>query len=1018
MTSLTTLFVVGPEEYVEFNESLGSKAFLEHVWDQSVTPLKEGDMADSHLHSAGARISRQPPPRIEFPVIVRSKGKGNRYKATGKWISWDELRAKNPLAVCEPPSLAEFQKSGAKVGEGKKLKPGEWLTEEKLKASIVNSANRRSSNDASSTRKPHKGGSSQSIYAVPATPAVPSKSPQLASGKGPKAGMEPKSSVNEAVCSQTSVSQNHRRPGPSLLERFTSTDAPLNEPPLPREPVETPVSPIRTRKTDLSIDIHKKGFALPLLSPSAARTPLSATHPLPETPLKHTFNREETTPNRPHPTPSSLAERRSRPGIAPISPVTPESSKSLGEASEPRGLGLGLGLTPTRPNTFGGPLSPIAQRGGSSSRVLAPVSRILAGGAGGPQSGETASGHTNGSDPSSPHGGPSVLLSPIVERRKPRQSGNDPNAEPATRDAVATPTGRAAEQIEAMLLKLRNTRNGLGAGSSASRWAVSDSSAEAVSSAGKAPPVSQAVTGAQRESNLELAPRLASSEFSAVPSSPPSPAPRAEAALPEVPQPHRNSEHSTRDNQGEPISQETSSPTIQEEVTQEGSVASPPAQVVAPLAETALPCPPTEEPHLHSDAARSGASEVSAGAAEDVDTSGSQPRLVEPEHDPSTSTTPSMADAVDTASAEVDDVSSEKPDTSVSNVPMTPSASTHFDWADDDDEDELPDLGDWGVTLPCSSSSALSAVALTGEDPTSQSKEVPNSSNDAQARPPRSKANGSNGRHAGPPWKLRELLPSEASQGSASTAVRGVEKSRSDVPTGPRGGRGHGPVTHTAGPADGDWKKARADTLAAEEEAEKARSAKRRGPPKTTPAAAARALAAGTSSQPKNKAQSAKNTGPPEGPTIPTGPRGLRIAGTAAESAARALQSGSTVEAGYKAEGNAGLRISGRAQHDETASKTIPTAPRKELLAGTVHSRHAPQPGSAADTSTVNHDKSRAPPKGPRGSRTKPPPQTSKNGSGTPLNGGDKRDGHAGKDAGGGARPKHGQKASAKNETR
>lgn len=41
MTTLTTLFVVGPEEYVEFNESMGSKAFLEHVWDQRTTPLKE-----------------------------------------------------------------------------------------------------------------------------------------------------------------------------------------------------------------------------------------------------------------------------------------------------------------------------------------------------------------------------------------------------------------------------------------------------------------------------------------------------------------------------------------------------------------------------------------------------------------------------------------------------------------------------------------------------------------------------------------------------------------------------------------------------------------------------------------------------------------------------------------------------------------------------------------------------------------------------------------------------------------
>lgn len=41
MTGLTTLFAVGPEEYVEFHESLGSKAFLEHVWDQSTTPLSQ-----------------------------------------------------------------------------------------------------------------------------------------------------------------------------------------------------------------------------------------------------------------------------------------------------------------------------------------------------------------------------------------------------------------------------------------------------------------------------------------------------------------------------------------------------------------------------------------------------------------------------------------------------------------------------------------------------------------------------------------------------------------------------------------------------------------------------------------------------------------------------------------------------------------------------------------------------------------------------------------------------------------
>lgn len=43
MTSMTTLFHVGPgpEEFVEFNESFGSKAFLEHVWNSQETPLKQ-----------------------------------------------------------------------------------------------------------------------------------------------------------------------------------------------------------------------------------------------------------------------------------------------------------------------------------------------------------------------------------------------------------------------------------------------------------------------------------------------------------------------------------------------------------------------------------------------------------------------------------------------------------------------------------------------------------------------------------------------------------------------------------------------------------------------------------------------------------------------------------------------------------------------------------------------------------------------------------------------------------------
>lgn len=133
MTSLTTLFVVGKEEYVEFNESMGSKAFVEHIWDQSKTPLKLEDTSanGSQLHSAGARISSDPPPRIEFPTVVRLRGRGNKYRATGKYISWEELKKRNPVALKDPPSLEEFIRKGSQVGTAERLAPGAFLKGEK-----------------------------------------------------------------------------------------------------------------------------------------------------------------------------------------------------------------------------------------------------------------------------------------------------------------------------------------------------------------------------------------------------------------------------------------------------------------------------------------------------------------------------------------------------------------------------------------------------------------------------------------------------------------------------------------------------------------------------------------------------------------------------------------------------------------------------------------------------------------------------------------------------------------------
>lgn len=79
------------------------------------------DTSSGHLYSANARISPDGPPyRIEFPTILRLKGRGSTYKPTGRWFSWNDLARLNPLAVRAPPPLDEFVKSGGTVGQGER----------------------------------------------------------------------------------------------------------------------------------------------------------------------------------------------------------------------------------------------------------------------------------------------------------------------------------------------------------------------------------------------------------------------------------------------------------------------------------------------------------------------------------------------------------------------------------------------------------------------------------------------------------------------------------------------------------------------------------------------------------------------------------------------------------------------------------------------------------------------------------------------------------------------------------
>lgn len=348
MTSLTTLFVVGVEEYVEFNESMGSKAFVEHIWDQSKTPLKLEDTSasGSQLHSAGARISSDPPPRIEFPTIVRQKGRGNKYKATGRYISWEELKRRNPVALKDPPSLEEFIRKGSQVGTAERLAPGAFLKgEKKFKITkkpkdtieihqsqdgwIGGSSESSYATDASangtSAQSSVKGSSSSaSIYAPKASsngssgsayapkPSVGS-SASIYATQTPSEPMEANQESNISLQNQSEVSAHApggQETAPRTLRKSRSgfsLSARLGIDPSAKEPEKQPEVPVIPQKQQtarrpskltlpdnrMSIlpDQNQNASSTTDVKTPVAQTPLSATHPVPETPLKHHGNR-------------------------------------------------------------------------------------------------------------------------------------------------------------------------------------------------------------------------------------------------------------------------------------------------------------------------------------------------------------------------------------------------------------------------------------------------------------------------------------------------------------------------------------------------------------------------------------------------------------------------------------------------------------------------------------------------------------------------------------------------------
>ncbi|SPO22420.1 uncharacterized protein UTRI_01098 [Ustilago trichophora] len=452
MASLTTLFVVGPNEYVEFNESWGSKAFLHHIWDQSQTPLDEKDVAQVQLHSAGARISKSKPPRIEFPIVLRIRGKGSTYKATGKWISWDDLAKRNPLAVKPPPSLDEFIARGATVGTGPKLKPGEFASKndpiDRIKpAKPASSKTSKLPPTMTKAKTPIVdletdedgwiGGSSQSIYASKSTPVTHASPPppaKLVNKPSPVTPGREKTgdAKSRSLLERMDMAQNLQTPPPKArngdADGIRSADASSASSPSSHPAT----SPFRTTPSQ---GIRRPGAKIPSplpltsparnngpVSPLNTRTPLSASHPIPETPLKLSQRGGPQTPATPH---------------YPSYPHSSHAHNQDGDAA--RASGLGLGLTPLKTSV---PLAP------SPDTVRSPLNEALN------LRGRAASNASIGS---------------------PLKSGRDLHGEPLALGSSGNKAGNG--QIDAMLDRLRNTRSGLG--TSASMWApksTSDSS--------------------------------------------------------------------------------------------------------------------------------------------------------------------------------------------------------------------------------------------------------------------------------------------------------------------------------------------------------------------------------------------------------------------------------------------------------------------------------------------------------------------------------------------------------------
>lgn len=282
----------------------------------------------------GVRISSHDPPRIEFPTVHRIKGKGNTYRSTGKWISWQDLKQKNPVALIDPPSLDDFVKRGGQVGAGQRLEPGAYLKEER-RFKVVKRKKSPVESNVSAPDDMWVGGSSQSIYATNESPSKTHKELQSKNSvSGSRKGNEEveqdgwlggesattsrlqvaiekkKNSIGDAMHTlekDASVAPTLRplrksRSGLSLSERLgmdSLKEASKAEPMPNTESENLGDDTIACRKTSKREKPPKLDLLDQVCTPainslqfSEAQTPLSATHSPPETPLKYMWRGE------------------------------------------------------------------------------------------------------------------------------------------------------------------------------------------------------------------------------------------------------------------------------------------------------------------------------------------------------------------------------------------------------------------------------------------------------------------------------------------------------------------------------------------------------------------------------------------------------------------------------------------------------------------------------------------------------------------------------------------------------